>query len=195
MKDEKEIPSSLTELHERFDSLVSYQNKISTIPCSRLNVWGKAKEIHLNHLHDLAEEIGEIRKKIRSICSSINFPEVIKCPHCGYVHLQESDKKEPWPYLRILELVLRPHKVISYDPKVGSMKISDHVEESFDPFDNISSPQHEGYMDEIGDSQDDGSYRAVRIFARGRALFVCGQCLGYFDASRIKRNMFIDVGE
>lgn len=186
--------NTLNSLHEKKMSLVSYRDKISfDSDGGMIGIWGEGRNIYLNHLHDLAEEISEVDREIRHLCSILGFPREITCPHCGYVHQPQADGDKGSPYLRILELVLRPYRVNLYDPEVGVLKISDHTEESFDVFDQISSPQPEDYMDNIGDDQDDCSYRAVRKFAKGRALFICGKCYGFFDASRIKRNMYISI--
>ncbi len=53
----------------------------------------------------------------------------------------------------------------------------------YDPFDMISDPEHLDFLDDIGEDDVEGKgIEELRSLLRGKWLFLCGKCLGYFDA-------------
>jgi len=173
----------LYKLHEERDALQGYFDKLV---CERdsgafKNVYGVGEHLYNLHIDSVRCKINELIFEIEDVKSKCTLPEDIKCPHCGFVH------KANWktPTLRALSLVLQPRYIKGIDQKTGRFLTGDVVE-SFEPFENICDPIP---SDDYAQPDDDGSYAEVVKFARGRMIFLCDKCLGYFDGSQYRLNM------
>lgn len=173
----------LYKLHEERDALQNYFEKLILERDSGAfkNMHGVGEHLYNLHIDEIRIKINQLIYEIQDISSKCTLPEDIKCPHCGFVH------KQNWrnPTLRILSLVFQPRYFRSVDVKNGKFLIGD-VAESFEPFENIHEPFDN---DDYTPPDDDGSYAAVRDFARGQMIFLCDKCLGYFDGSQYRMNM------
>ena len=167
----------------------SLENMAAEIESIRIACDGLDEAINKSHgagrayLQNLRDDMsGNIRKihlKMRSISEEYPPPKLV-CPQCGYdgeMHLSKHQKPEHGGF-RMLEIVLQPRQIFRIG-EFNRMELSDPTE-SYDPFDNISDPNAQAYLDTI-----DGVYGEIRKFAKGRWIILCGSCGEYFDGREL----------
>lgn len=173
----------LYKLHEEKASLQDYFDKLvyERDSGSFKRVHGVGEHLCNLHIDEIRCKINELIYEIEDVKSKCTLPEDITCPHCGFVH------KTNWKNstLRALSLVLQPRYIKGIDQKTGKFLTAD-VAASFEPFENICDPI---LSDDSTQPDDDGSYAEVVSFARGRMIFLCDKCLGYFDGSQYRMSM------
>lgn len=170
------VGKNLERMQEDVDSLMASAEELGkAIDQSH----GLGKERILELRENIYTDIRKQCETMRDLEKKFPAPKLV-CPHCGYdgelVGAAEDVKPEHGGF-RMLEIVLRPRQIFKIN-EFNRMELSD-ITESYDPFDDISDPNFQSYLDST-----DGAYGEVRKFAKGRWLVLCGNCDGYFDGRK-----------
>ena len=142
-------------------------------------MYGAGETMRADFLKTSRISLASLRKTREIFLAQHGPPKEIRCPHCKYTGEFREERIGEGGF-RLLQPVLRPRLVISWDG--SKMGLSDPCE-SYDPYDMIADPEHVECLDNIGEGDIEGKgIEEMRSLLRGRWLFLCGKCLGYFDA-------------
>lgn len=144
-----------------------------------IRMYGAGKDMREDFLKTARINLASLRKTREVFLAEHGPPKEIRCPHCKYTGEFKEERISEGGF-RLLQPVLEPRLVISWD---GSrMGLSDTCD-SYDPFERIADPEHVECLDNIGEEDIEGKgIEELRSLLRGKWLFLCGRCLGYFDA-------------
>jgi hypothetical protein len=144
-----------------------------------IRMYGAGKTMREGFLETARINLASLRKTREIFLAQNGPPKEILCPHCKYTG-EFNEERITEGGFRLLQPVLEPRLVISWDG--SKMGLSDPCNRH-DPFDMISDPEHLDFLDDIGEEDIEGKgIEGIRSLLRGNWLFLCGKCLGYFDA-------------